>query len=388
MKNYYTLLTPGPVSFPSCVQKTLSEPSLHHRSKAFQDLFQNIQKPLQSVFQTKEFVITLNGSGSAAMEAGVTNTLSPEDEVLCVSIGKFGERWEEINKAYKIKVHSLKYPAGHFTPPEEIENYLKKHSQIKAVFIQACETSTGTNQPVKEIAKVLNKHSDILFIVDGVTGLGTMNLPMNELGIDILVAGSQKTFMIPTGLSFVALSKKAWSAYNKSSCPRYYFDLKKELETQKKGQTVFSSNVTLIRALNASLNLYEEKQLSSIIARCKNLAKTTHVFFQSLSLPLFSKNPSNALTAIKMPKEISTVKIKKALEEDYGIVIATGQGVLKNELLRIGHIGPIKNQDILKALYAIGLEINKELPEFYTKEKINKALSNAKDELQQHPEIF
>ena len=388
MKSPYTLLTPGPVSFPPSVKKALSEPSLHHRSDAFKTLFQKTQKPLQTIFQTKEFVLCLTGSGTSAMEAALTNTLSSGDSALCISIGKFGERWESIAKAYGIKIASLKSPAGDIVPPKKIDEYLKNHPETKTILTQACETSTGTNQPLHELAEILKKYPQILFVVDGITGLGTMNLPMDSLGIDVLITGSQKTFMIPTGMAFIAFSSKAWNFCKSSTCPRYYFNLEKELKAQQKGQTVFSSNVTLIRALKASLDLYEEKGLNTIIARCQSLAKATHIFCEHFSLSLFSKYPSSALTSIKLPETISGLEIKKALEENHNIIIASGQGDLVHKMIRIGHIGPITNADLLRSLQALGLELNKKQDQLYTKEKLKKALEITQKELNKTPEIF
>ena len=388
MKNPYTLLTPGPVSFPFPVKKTLSEPSLHHRSLSFQKIFKETQNPLQSIFQTKEFVLTLTSSGTGAMEAAVTNTLSPQDSILCICIGKFGERWKEIGQSYGMQVSSLEAPPGEFVPAERVKKHLQSYPETKAVFMQACETSTATDQPIEEISAILKQYPQTLLIVDGITGIGAMKLPMDSLGIDVLIAGSQKTFMIPTGIAFIALSQKAWEFQKTSTCPRYYFDLKKEIEAQKQGQTIFSSNVTLIRALSTSLNYYKEKGLEGFILRCHSLAKSAHVFCQNFSLSLFSKNPSSSVTAIQMPEGISGIQIKKHLEEEHNIIIATGQGSLKDQIIRIGHLGPITNKDFLRGLRALGMELNKKRHDIYTIEKLDKALTLAKNELENHSEIF
>ena len=322
------------------------------------------------------------------MEAALTNTLSPKDSILCICIGKFGERWKEIGQSYGMQVSSLEAPPGDFVSAQRIKKHLQSHPETKAVFVQACETSTATDQPIEEISDILKEYPQTLLIVDGITGVGAMKLPMDSLGIDVLIAGSQKTFMIPTGISFIALSQKAWEFQKTSTCPRYYFDLKRERKAQEQGQTVFSSNVILVRALNTSLNYYKEKGFTKFILRCHSLAKSTHIFCQNFSLSLFSKNPSSSVTAIQMPEGISGVQIKKNLEEKHNIIIATGQGSLKDQIIRIGHLGPITNKDFLRGLLALGVELNKKQHDIYTKEKLDKALTLARNELETHSEIF
>ena len=221
------------------------------------------------------------------MEAALTNTLSPKEEILSVCAGKFGQRWKDMAQSLGLKTQSIPVPLGQAVSPEQIEAELEKRPHTKALLLTACETSTGTEQPVKAISQVLKKYPKTLFLVDGITGLGAMELQMEEWGIDVLIGGSQKSFMIPTGLSFISLSKKAWEAYKKSSCSKYYFDLQREKRAQAKGQTAFSSSVSLIRALNTSLCQIEKQGLKSSILRCQTLKAATHVFCRALGLKLF-----------------------------------------------------------------------------------------------------
>lgn len=372
------LFTPGPVILSPKIKNVLSQAMWHHRSSEFKKTLHQISSDLKEIFQTKQAVLILTSTGTGAMEAALSNTLSLGEEVLCICAGKFGERWREIAQAFGIKTHSINIPLGQAVPVETVKKALEKNPQIKAVLISACETSTATEQPIKELSTVLKKFPKVLFIVDGISAVGAMKLPMDQWGIDVLVAGSQKSFMLPTGLSFISLSKKAWSAQAHSSLPKYYFDLKKEKEAQAKGQTAFSSSVTLVRALKESLSFIKKKGLKTSIAKCKILKQSVHVFCESLGLELFSLKPANSVTAIKIPKNLSAEQIKKNLEQKHGIVLAGGQGKLKNKILRIGHLGPISATDQLRALKALALELSKEDPKRFQDKKIKEALKRAK----------
>ena len=356
----------------------------HHRSFKFEKTLKDLGLSLKKIFQTKEAVLILNSTGTGAMEAALSNTLSPRDEVLCVCAGKFGERWRDIAQSFGIKVHSINVPLGKAVSVETVKIELEKNKQIRAFLLTACETSTATDQPIKDISTILKKHPQVLFLVDGITGLGAMDLPMDEWGIDVLIAGSQKSFMLPTGLSFIALSEKAWTANQSSSCSKYYFDLHKEKQAQDQGQTAFSSSVTLIRALKESLHFIEKQGLKSCVLRCQALKKSTHIFCESLGLSLYSSKPANSVTAITIPENLSAKSIKKSLEEKHRIVIAGGQGNLKDKILRIGHLGPISNRDQLRALRALALELQKKDPFFFSHKKTKDALSRVKNFLKKN----
>ena len=375
------LLTPGPVLLSPKVQKALSQQMWHHRSSEFEKLLKEVLTSLKKLFQTKEAVLILNSSGTGAMEASLSNTLSPGEEILCICAGKFGERWKDMADCFGIKVHSIKVPLGQAVSTQIIKKELEKNPNIKALLLTACETSTATEQPIEAISKMLKKFPQILFILDGITGLGAMDLPMDSWGIDVLIAGSQKSFMIPTGLSFIALSQKAWTAAKTASCQKYYFDLHREKTAQAQGQTAFSSNVSLIRALKESLKYIDNQGLQAWILRCQNLKESTHIFCKALGLSLFSSKPANSVTAIQIPDHLSAKDIKKNIQKKYHIVIAGGQGGLKESLLRIGHLGPIKNKNHIKALEALALEIQKKDPSLFSRQQIKKALSQAKKTL-------
>ncbi len=383
MKKPYVLLTPGPVPLTSSIKNILSEQPHYHRGLKFQQIFNKVKKLLQIFFQTKESVIILTSTGTGAMEAAITNTLSPGDTVLCICSGKFGNRWKDIALSYGLHTEIIDIPWGKTVSPEEISRYLQKNKNIKALLVSACETSTATNQPIEEISKVLKNNSEILLIVDGITGLGSMHLPMDQWNIDVLIGGSQKSFLLPTGMSFIALSQKAWKFEKKSKCPKYYFNLKREKEDQDKGWSSFSINVSFIKALEESLNhiLQKNKGLEKNILRCQQLAKATQLFCKELGLDLLSQKPSASVTAIQIPKNISANQIKKSIEEKENIIVAGGQDHLKDKIIRIGHLGFIQNEDLLRCLETLGIELHNQSNDKFPIYKIQKALEVAKKEL-------
>ncbi|MCY4320906.1 MAG: alanine--glyoxylate aminotransferase family protein [Bdellovibrionaceae bacterium] len=369
------LLSPGPVILATPIKKSLSQDMWHHRSFLFKKALRKISSDLKILFQTKQDVLILACTGTGAMEASLSNILSPKEEVLCVSAGKFGERWKEIALAFNLKPIVIEVPWGQAVSIKEIEKHLN-NKNIKALLITACETSTATEQPIKEVAKLLKNYPDILLVVDAITGLGAMELKMDKWGIDVMIAGSQKTFWLPAGLAFICLSQKAWKKNLSSKLPKYYFDLNKERQAQQKGETAFSSSVSLIRALSVSLKLLKKKGLKNLIIRTETLKKACHIFCKFLGLELFSSKPANSLTALKV---FSADSIKKNLERKHGIFIAGGQGQLKNKILRIGHLGPLTNKDFIRALKALGFELVKQKPDLFTKTKIKMALKKVED---------
>ena len=377
----HILLTPGPVPFSSKVQDILSQPSLHHRDDNFKKIFKTMQFQLQYVFQTKNQVLVLNSSGTGAMEASITNTLSPGDEVICVCAGKFGERWREIARSYGLKIHSIDLNWGEAVSREKIENSLKTYPQAQALFITACETSTGTEHPIKEISSLFEGGSTLL-IVDAITGVGSMDLKMDEMNIDVLVCGSQKSLGLPTGLSFISLSDRAWKKNASSLLPKYYFDLKKESISQKKHESAFSTNVPLVRALSYNLDLIQKRGMESFIDRTKTLAHTCQVFAHEMGLNLFSQKPSAAVTALLMKKDISAIQIKKSLLENHNVTIATGQNMFKDKMIRIGHLGSISNENFLKGLLALGKELCKIQPETSSSQQVKTSFEKAKKQLE------
>ena len=338
----YNVLAPGPVNLHPKVREVLALPMIHHRTPEFDKILKQSLQKLQQVFRTQEPAFIFSSTGSGGMEALLVNVLSPEDEVLGVDSGKFGERWCEMAKIYGAELTTLKTEWGDAVKVSEVARHLQNHPKTKIVLCQACETSTGVLHPIRELGELIHQYPGTLFLVDGITALAATPLPMDEWHIDGLVGGSQKAFMLPTGLSFVAYSKKAWKVANENKAPRYYFDLRRELKANQNGETFFSSNVTLIRALNVVLDLIFEKGYENHLAEIANRANFTRHFAKDLNFSLYSHSPSNSITALKVPTGIDGQKLRLNLEENHHITIMGGQDQAKGKIIRIGHMGHIQ----------------------------------------------
>ena len=326
---------------------------IHHRTPAFDQILAQVLTRLKDIFKTTQPVFILSSTGSGGMESLLVNTMSPSDKVLVIDSGKFGERWAEMAKVYGAAVETIKIAWGESVSPALIDNLLQKQSDIKLVLCQACETSTGVVHPIKEIGEVIKKYPGTLFLVDGITALGAMPLPMDEWHIDGLVGGSQKAFMLPTGLSLFSFSQKAWDKIPHATCPRFYFDVRKELKANQSGETFFSSNVTYIRALNVVMDLIFEKGLENLFAQIARRAQFTRHFGTELGLQLFAKNPSNSLTAFLVNADVDSQKVRLDLEKKHGITIMGGQDQAKGKIIRIGHMGYIDDVLLLQTMLSL-----------------------------------
>ena len=299
------------------------------------------------------------------MASSLLNTLSPKDTVLTISAGKFGERWAEMALSYHLQLLKLEAPWGQTISIQNVKNLIDENPQIKAILVQACETSTGVLHPIKELAALTRDHPDILLIVDAISALGAVDIKMDKWGIDVIIGGSQKSFSLPAGMSFISLSQKAWRFNESSRLPVYYLDLKKE-KVQAQGQTAFSSNVAFIRALHSFLLPLEETNgLDKLIQQSKTLSKMTHLFCQSLNLNIFANPPSPSVTSIALPSHIDGVKLKKHIEQQYQVVLGGGQGKLKGRIIRVGHLGGISKDDLKRGLKSLALGLQSFDPQFY-----------------------
>ncbi len=353
------LLAPGPVPVPASVLRAMNNQVIHHRTPEFERILHETWAGLQFVFKTRQPVQIIAGTGSAAMEAAIVNTLSPGDQALVVVSGKFGERWAEMCERYQIQTHRLNVPWGEPVDLQTFTYMLQSHPRIKAVFTQACETSTATTHPLTAMIKVTREHSNALFCVDGITAVGCMPLPMDEWDIDILVAGSQKAFMIPTGLSFIALSERAWKVASDAKLPKFYFDLIAERSANARKETHFSSPTSLIVGLNTVLQRMQQTGMETVMRRCEVLAKTTRWGGECLGLSTFSQAPSPSVTALKTPEEVNSSTIRDRLEKQWGITIMGGQDQLKGKILRVGHMGDVRDQDMVALFSALSTSLMK-----------------------------
>ncbi|MCQ9207467.1 MAG: alanine--glyoxylate aminotransferase family protein [Omnitrophica bacterium] len=347
MKKQY-LLTPGPTPIPRDVMQAMARPIIHHRTPEYKNFTRAINADLKKLFKTEKNVLTFASSGTGAMEASVVNTLSVNDTAIVVMGGKFGERFAEICRAYGVKVVAIDVEWGHSPAPSAVEKALKENPGAKAVFMQLCETSTATVYDVKSIAHMIKKTSAIM-VVDAISGLGSDEFNMDEWGVDIAIGGSQKAFMIPPGLSFCAVSNKAWGAIKKSALPKYYYDFNKYECLMEKSDSPWTPAITLAVGLQKALSIIMAEGVCEFTARHAKDAEFVRKSAGSLKLELFSKSPSNAVTAIKVPDGIDGEKLISGLKLK-GVTFAGGQGDLKGKIFRIAHMGGITRHDLEDAL--------------------------------------
>ena len=352
------LLTPGPVSVPERVALAMAEPPVHHRAHAFAPLFREVQAGLRQIFQTEQDVLVLTCSGSGGMEATVASLVARGDKVLVVRGGKFGERWAELVQIYGGEPVCIDVEWGQAVDPERVREVLAAEPEIRALFVQASETSTGAFHPIRELAEIARERDDLLLIVDGISGVGVHDLPMDAWGIDVLISGSQKSFMIPPGLAFVALSPRALASLDRATGPRFYFDLRREVSAQAAGGTAFSTGVTLLRGLRESLRMILEEGLENVYARQARTAAAVRAAIRALDLELFAPDsPSFAATSVRVPEGIAADELLGQLRDRHGVTLAEGQGPVAGKIFRIGHIGWVDDLDMLAAIGALELSL-------------------------------
>ncbi|UCC94506.1 MAG: alanine--glyoxylate aminotransferase family protein [Candidatus Omnitrophota bacterium] len=340
------LMTPGPSPVPSFVREALSREIVHHRTEEFKQTLSEVSKGLQHVFCTKNPVLIFACSGTGAMEAAVSNLFSSQDKVIAICGGKFGERWAAIAKAFGLDVVEMNIEWGASPAVEELKRIIDENKGVKGVLTTLCETSTATVYDVEAIAKI-TKEKNILLIIDAISGLGQDKLLPDTWGVDVVVGGSQKGFMLPPGLSFISLNDKAQEALKTSKSPKYYFDLNAALKSYAKSDTPYTPAVSLIVGLKEALEFIKTEGLEKRWVRFEKMAKATRQAAVALGLEIFSQRPSASVTAIKCPSQIKSSDMVKALRKQYGLSIAGGQGQVKDKIFRIAHMGWINEQDLI-----------------------------------------
>ncbi len=346
------LLTPGPTPVPERLSLRMARPIVHHRSPEFEAVFARVREGLQWLYQTKQDVLVFASSGTGAMEAAFVNFLRKGDSVVVVDGGKFGERWAKFAKAYGVNAVTLKCEWGTAVDPAAVDKALRENPAIKAVFVQANESSTGVYHPIKELAKVTAKTGAIL-VVDAISALGAMSLPMDEWGIDVLVSACHKALALPPGIAFLAAGEKAWKLNETADLPRFYFDVKRERENQRKNQTAWTPAIALVEGLDESLQMFREEGLEACFARHERLARAARAGMQALGLTLYSKSVSNAMTTVLAPAGVDSEKLVKHLFAKYGIKLVGGQDAAKGKIFRIAHLGYFDEFDMLVVIGAI-----------------------------------
>jgi aspartate aminotransferase-like enzyme len=357
------LMIPGPTPVPHDIALAGAQDMISHRGGKFKKVMLDVTAKLKTLLQTKNDVVVLTCSGTGGMEAAVANAFSKGDKVLVVSIGNFGKRWVKLGKTYGLDVQVLEYNYGQSIDPSAVKAILSKDADkaIKGVLFQMNETSTAVLNDVEEIAKVVKGHG-ALVVVDAISGFLATDLKVDEWGLDIVVTGSQKAFMIPPGLAVLAVSEKAKAAFAKSDIPKFYFDLTKAIKEAAEGQTPWTPAVALIYQLKVALDILTEEGLPSIFARHDRLMKATRAAARSMGLKLLNEDDSTAsraVTAIYPPEGIKADDIRKVLADEFGITVANGQDELKGKIFRIGHLGYIDPKDILAAIACLELALTK-----------------------------
>ncbi len=343
------LLTPGPTPLLPAALHAMMGSDIHHRTEDFRKLYKQVLLDLAEVLGTSNDVLVLVASGTGGLEASIQNFFSPGDEVIVCSAGKFGERWVELTKAYGLNATVLSAPYGDAVQPEAVEQALARNRKIKGVFVQASETSTGSQHNVRAMGEAVRK-TGAIFVVDAITGFGTMPLDIDRWGLDVVIGGSQKAFMIPPGLAFLATSEKAWSLAAHSTSPRFYFDLRREKKNAAEGESAWTPNTSLLLAFAEALKYIKALGMDKLVANAQLLAKATREAMKELGLELFSSSPGSSVTAVRAPAGIDSGVIVKEFRQRFNAIITNGQGSMKGEIFRLAHLGYFDFHDLFAVI--------------------------------------
>ena len=348
------LRIPGPTPCPEVVLKEMSRQMINHRGSEFAQILNDVTDKLKQLFQTKNDVFLLTGSGTGGLEAAVVNTLSPGDKVLAVSIGVFGDRFAAIAQKFGAEVIPLNSEWGKAADVDEIRKSLNRESDVKAVLVTHNETSTGVTNDLAQISTVV-KEFDKLLLVDAISSLGSIELPVDDWHCDITVTGSQKGWMVPPGLAMVAISEKAWQANAQAKMPRFYWDFAKAKSYLEKGQTPWTPTISVVFAFSVALQIMLQEGLANVIARHARIAQMTRDGVKALGLSLFAEesHASNTVTSIAASDGLNVAKLLKILREEHHVVLGGGQQKLSGQIFRIGHLGWVNDEDINMVLKSL-----------------------------------
>ena len=356
MQDKHMLMIPGPTPVPESVLLAMAKHPIGHRSGDFSQIIGEITENLKWLHQTENDVLMVTASGTGAMEAGIINFLSAGDRILVGNNGKFGERWGKIARAFGLEVEEITAEWGKPLDPEAFKAKLEADTNktIKAVIITHSETSTGVLNDLETINTYVKAHGEALIMVDAVTSLGAVNVPVDEWGLDMVASGSQKGYMIPPGLGFVAVSPKAWKAYETATLPKFYFDLGAYKKATDKNSSPFTPPVNLMYGLQVALEMMKAEGLEAMFSRHQRLTQATRAAVKGLGLSPFAPDEvaSCAVTAV-MPSTVEAEAIRSTMKKEFDIALAGGQDHLKGKIFRIGHLGFVHERDILTAIAAL-----------------------------------
>lgn len=350
------LRIPGPTPVPEAVLAEMARQMINHRGPEFAALIREMTARLKPWFQTDHDVLVLAASGTGGMEAAIVNTFSPGDRVLAVSVGAFGDRFAEIARVHGANVLKLDFPPGTPADPDEIHRRLAADPAVKAVLVTHNETSTGVTNDLPAIAEVVHRRPEVLLIVDAISSLSSIDLQADAWGCDVVVAGSQKGWMVPPGLTMLSYAPRAWQAHAQAKMPRFYWDLGRAKRYLESGQTPATPAVSLFFALNKALELLDAEGRSNVFARHARVAERARQGVKGLGLELFpvdERYASNTVTAVKAPPGVDVSQLLRALRERHGVVLSGGQAALAGKIFRIGHLGLVDVHDVDQVIDAL-----------------------------------
>lgn len=350
------LRIPGPTSLPPQVAQAISQPMINHRSPEFTAIMQRVTGHLQYFFQTEQAVLGFPTAGSGAMEAAIVNCFSAGDEVLVVSIGVFGKRFAKIASIFGVQVHHLEIPWGQAADPAVVQEFLSDLPRVRGVFLTHNETSTGVMNDLAALVRAIReRRQDVLIVVDAISSLGCVDLRMDEWDLDVVLTASQKGWMAPPGLAMIGVSQRAWAAYERATLPRFYWDFRTTMTWLQKGQTPWTPPVNVYFGLDVALQMMHDEGRAAIFQRYQTLADFVRSQVQLLGLRLFAdvQHASNTVTALHVPAGIEAKNLLKALRDQENVVIAGGQEHLDGHVIRIGHLGYVRIEEIVDCFAAL-----------------------------------
>jgi aspartate aminotransferase-like enzyme len=349
------LRTPGPTPLPPEVRQALSRDMVDHRGVEFAEALKEVTAGLKDFFHTENDLLTLTASGTGGLEAAVVNLFSPGERVMVISIGEFGERFDQIARLFGLEVVKLGFEMGEAADPDVVARALREHADVTSVLVTHNETSTGVTNDLEAIARLV-KQADKMLVVDGVSSVGSIPFECDNWGCDVVISGSQKSWMAPPGLVFVSLSPRAWAAHARARLPRFYWDFTQAYEFVKKGMTPWTPAISLVYALQAALRLMRDEGLDAILARHARCGELVRGRLKAMGLKLLAKDEaraSNTVTAFWLPEGLEGAAIQRRVREEHGVQLARGQGPLAGRVLRIGHLGYVHEADLNEALDAL-----------------------------------
>lgn len=354
MQDKRYLMIPGPTPVPPTVTAAISMPVIGHRTENFAQMHEKIAKKVQKVFQTKNDIFILTNTGTGALETAIANTVSPGDKVLALITGNFGERFAKIARAYGGDVIEVDFGYGNDVDLEVVKEKLGENSGVKVVLATQNETSTGVCNDIEGIGALVAK-TPALLLVDGVSGVGGIEIKVDEWGVDMLCTASQKAFMLPPGLAMISVSDKAWEVVNNNKSPRFYFSIPAFKKVYDKWNTAYTPSVSLFYGLDAALDMMLAEGLENVYKRHAILAKATRAAVKALGLKLLAEDrcASNVLTGVWGPENLGADDLRKIIKNNYGVTFAGGQGPIKGKILRIAHMGFCDKMDVIIAVSAL-----------------------------------